>query len=174
MSVQNYQLIYDYQNTDRVDSLRERALDTKPFVCIERAKYYTESYRESEGKDPLIRRALALKNLLDKMTIYINEDELIVGNNSSGPRGSVVAPEYSSNWLKKELHDPVKAPDRRNQDRHIVSDEVKNMLKGEILPYWSGRTVEDRVTGLLPEEIIEHGIASWGGWRPLRWPLSAI
>ena len=162
MSVQNYQLIYDYQNTDRVDSLRKRALDTKPFVCIERARYYTESYRESEGKDPLIRRALALKNLLEKMTIYIDEGELIIGNNSSGPRGSVVAPEYSSNWLKKELHDPVKAPDRRNQDRHIVSDEVKKMLKGEILPYWAGRTVEDRVTDLLPEEIIEHGIASLG------------
>ncbi len=162
MTVQSYQLEYNFQNTKRVDSLRKKVLATKPFVCIERARYVTESYRESEGEHPLTRKVLALKHLLENMTIYINDDELIVGNNSSGPRGSVVAPEYSANWLQRELTDPEKAPDKRKQDRHILSDRVKTELLKEILPYWSGNTVEDRVVELLPSKVIEHGIASLG------------
>ena len=119
MTAKTFQLDYEYHNTQRIESLRKRALETRPFVCAERAVYYTESYRETEGKDPVFRRALALKNLLEKMTIYINEGELVVGNNSSAPRGSAVAPEYSSNWLADELTDPQKAPDRRKQDWHF-------------------------------------------------------
>jgi formate C-acetyltransferase len=162
MNVQSYQLEYTLQNTKRVDSLRKRVLATEPFVCVERARYITESYRASEEKDPPIRKALALKHLLENMTIYINDDELIVGNNSSGPRGSVVAPEYGANWLQRELTDPAKAPDKRKQDRHSLSDEVKTELMDEILPYWLGKTVEDRVVEMLPSKVIEHGIASLG------------
>ncbi len=162
MNVQTYQLKYTFHNTKRVDRLRERVLVTEAFVCIERARYITEAYRDSEGKDPSIRKALALKHLLENMTIYINDDELIVGNNSSGPRGSVVAPEYSANWLNRELTDPKKAPDKRKQDRHILSDKVKKELMEDILPFWLGRTVEDRVVELLPPKVIEHGVASLG------------
>jgi pyruvate formate-lyase/glycerol dehydratase family glycyl radical enzyme len=162
MTVQTYQLEHTFHNTKRIGLLRERVLTTKPFVCVERARYITEAYRNSEGKDPPIRKALALKHLLENMTIYINDGELIVGNNSSGPRGSVVAPEYGANWLHRELTDPKKAPDKRNQDRHILSDAVKTELMEEILPYWLGKTVEDRVVELLPPMVIEHGIASLG------------
>jgi formate C-acetyltransferase len=162
MAAKTFQLDYEYNTTKRIDSLRKRALETRPFICAERAVYYTESYKKTEGKDPATRRALALKDLLEKMTIYINEGELVVGNNSSGPRGSAVAPEYSSNWLQRELLDPKKAPDRRKQDWHFVSDDVKTILTKDILPYWSGRTVENRVLDMLPEEVIEHGIASEG------------
>jgi formate C-acetyltransferase len=162
MTVQTYQLAYTYHNTKRVDRLREKVLTAKPFVCIERARYITEAYKESEGKDPSIRKALALKHLLENMTVYINDNELIVGNNSSGPRGSVVAPEYGANWLNRELTDPKKAPDRRKQDRHILLDEVKKELMEDILPFWLEKTVEDRVVELLPPKIIEHGVASLG------------
>jgi formate C-acetyltransferase len=162
MSVQTYQAGYKFPNTNRIESLRKKVLTTTPFVCIERALYVTESYKNSEGKDPLIRRALALQHLLQNMTIYINDGELIVGNNASEPRGSVVAPEYSANWLNREILDPQKAPDKRSQDRHTVTDEVKKLLTEKILPYWLGKTVEDRVTELLPESVIEHGIAALG------------
>jgi pyruvate formate-lyase/glycerol dehydratase family glycyl radical enzyme len=162
MNIQTYQLNYTRNVTGRINTLADRAVRKKPFVCTDRARFVTESYRNSEGKDPLIRRALAIKHLLENMSIYINEDELIVGNNSSGPRGSVVAPEYSANWLNRELFDPLKAPDKRPQDTHIISNETKDILSKEILPYWLGKTVEDRVVDILPETVIERGIASLG------------
>jgi formate C-acetyltransferase len=85
MTVQTYQLEHVFSNTKRVERLREKVLTTKPFVCVERARLITEAYRKSEGKNAPIRKALALKHLLESMTIYINDGELIVGNNSSGP-----------------------------------------------------------------------------------------
>jgi pyruvate formate-lyase/glycerol dehydratase family glycyl radical enzyme len=162
MTVQTFQLQHVFSNTERVERLREKVLTTKPFVCVERARLITEAYKNSEGRDAPIRKALALKHQLENMTIYINDGELIVGNNSSGPRGSVVAPEYGANWLSRELNDPEKAPDKRNQDRHILPDEVKTELMEEIIPYWLGKTVEDRVVELVPPMILEHGIASMG------------
>ena len=160
MKTGSFQLDYKYKNTRRINILRLKALDAKPSVCIERAKYFTESYKKTEGMNPLYRKALALKKLLEKMTIYIKEDELIIGNNSSKPRASVVAPEYSSKWIAKEIHDPVKAPDKRLQDRHEVSETVKDILDKEIIPYWIGKTVEDRVIEKLTEEIINLTVPS--------------
>ncbi|MGQ9569537.1 MAG: glycyl radical protein [Thermodesulfovibrionales bacterium] len=165
MSIQAYQLQYEFKGTNRIKALREKFLSTKAFICPERARLVTESYIRTEGKDPVIRKALALKHILQNMTIYIGDGELIVGNNSSGPRGSIIAPEYSANWLKRELFDSVKAPDIRKQDRHIVSDDVKEYLSKDILPYWIGKTVEDRVVDILPNDIIEHGVASLGKIR---------
>jgi len=162
LNIPSNQLDYRCDNSERIERLRKKALLTNPFICPERGRLVTESYKQSEDKPPVLRKAMALKHLLERMSIYINEGELIVGNNASGPRGSVVAPEYSSNWLRKELDDPLKAPDRREQDRHIVSKEVKELLLREVLPFWAGKTVEDRVLGSLPKEIIEHGIASEG------------
>jgi len=138
-------LDYKYKNTSRINNLRFKALNTKPSVCVERARYFTESYKNTDGMDPLLRKALALKNLLNKMTIYIEDDQLIIGNNSSKTRASVIAPEYSSKWIAKEIHDSIKAPDKRLQDKHEISEMVKNMLDEEIIPYWIGKTVEDRV-----------------------------
>ena len=162
MSVKSYQLEYKNENTERIKKLSSKTINTRVTLCIERARYFTESYKETEGRDPLLRKALALKNLLEKMTIYINNDELIIGNNSSKARASVVAPEYSSNWLEKEINDTVKAPDIRKQDTHIIDSQVKQELIKDIFPYWSGRTVENRVIDKLPEKIIKSTIPSLG------------
>ena len=50
-------------NTERVERLRKKALESQPFLCGERAKFFTEAYKENEDKDPVIRKALALKKL---------------------------------------------------------------------------------------------------------------
>jgi formate C-acetyltransferase len=127
---------------------------------VERARLVTQSYRETEGKLEIIRRATALAKVLDNMSIYINEGELIVGNNSSAPRASTIAPEFHSTWMVREIEDPRKAPDKRTSDVHIIKDKVKKELKEEILPYWYGKTVEDRVVNYLPQEIIDNAFPS--------------
>jgi pyruvate formate-lyase/glycerol dehydratase family glycyl radical enzyme len=160
MKVGAFQLSYKNKNSPRVNNLRLKALNAKPSICIERAEFFTESYKQTEDKHPYLRKAFAFKNLLEKMTIYINEGELIVGNNSCTPRASVVAPEYSSRWISKEINDPYKSPDNRLQDRHEISGQTKNLLTNEIIPYWLGRTVEDRVLEKLPQEIIDVTVSS--------------
>ena len=71
--------------TDRVPRLREELLDAKPRVCVERARLVTEAYRQHEADPMVLRRAKALAHVLDHMSIYIQEGELIVGNQASAP-----------------------------------------------------------------------------------------
>ena len=155
-----YQQKFRPNYTSRIAKLRERALNVQPTVCVERARLYTESYKNTEGQPAIVRRAKALRHVLNNMTIYIQDGELLVGNNSSTSRASVIAPEVHTRWLSVELDDVMKAPDKRNSDRHILTDEVKKELKEKIIPYWLGKTVEDRVVGFLPQEVVEKAIPS--------------
>ena len=79
--------------TPRIASLREKVLVAKPSVCTERARFYTQVYREHEDKPVIIKRALALEKTLREMTIFIEEEELIVGNQSSSHRAAPIFPE---------------------------------------------------------------------------------
>ena len=119
----------DLKISKRVEKLREHLWTLN--LCSERAKFITESYRETEGQPAPIRRAKALANILEKQTINIYDGELIVGNLASKPRASAVYPEYSARWYYDELDDF----NQRSYDRFEVSDEVKAELR-EVLPYW--------------------------------------
>jgi len=67
--------------SDRIARVRERYQKGPAFISIERAKYYTETWKETEGKNlPLsVRVALAMKNVYEKMTIYLDPDDRIAG-----------------------------------------------------------------------------------------------
>ena len=89
--------------TARVQRLREKLIHTTPGVCAERARYLTEAYRQHGADPPVLRRAKALAHVLAKMTIYVDEGELLVGNQASRPRAAPIRPEYSSDWIEEEI-----------------------------------------------------------------------
>ncbi|MGV8073478.1 MAG: pyruvate formate lyase family protein [Syntrophobacteraceae bacterium] len=62
---------------------------------IERMRYYTEAHRASEGEIQVLRRAKCLANFLNKMTLVIQEDELVVGSNAEHPDWIPLHPETS-------------------------------------------------------------------------------
>ncbi len=66
---------------DRIDRMRERYQNGPNFLSVERARYYTESWKRTEGKGmPLqVRVALAMKNVYENMTMYLDPDDRIVG-----------------------------------------------------------------------------------------------
>ena len=51
--------------SERVARLREEALAKEPGVCVERARYLTKAYKENEEKSKYIKRALAVKEVLE-------------------------------------------------------------------------------------------------------------
>jgi len=67
----------------RIDALRKRYFDTTPEVCPERARYFTQSMKETEGEYIALRRAKAFANVLENMTIFVADNEIIVGNLAS-------------------------------------------------------------------------------------------
>jgi formate C-acetyltransferase len=87
---------------DRIASLKERHLAVEQEICIERARYFTESFRRSEAEPRIIRRARALANVLEKMTVFIEPGELIAGKQAGALRAAPVFPEFAVDWIFEE------------------------------------------------------------------------
>jgi len=64
----------------RLLKLKDRMLSTKPTICLERARFYTDVYWRFEAKPLNVRRALILEQTLENASIFIDECELKIGN----------------------------------------------------------------------------------------------
>ena len=136
-------------NFERIEKLMEAYWENKPEVDVERAVIYTDSYKESEGEDVLIRRAKAFYDYCAKRAVTIPDYQLIVGDSSSKPRGGVVDPVFHVGWLSQEL-DTIST---RKQDPYILSDENRRILEEEVFPYWEGKTVSEYWLKQIPPHI---------------------
>ena len=134
---------------ERIKPMREELLGIIPQVCTERAKIYTETYKADEGDPPVLKRAKALATTLDKMSIYIYKDELIVGNQASKIRGAPIFPEYSWDWIAEEIDEF----EHRSGDKFFVSEDDKRILLEEVIPYWKGKTLYDRAMEIIPDFV---------------------
>ncbi|MFH1512666.1 MAG: formate C-acetyltransferase/glycerol dehydratase family glycyl radical enzyme, partial [Bacillota bacterium] len=131
----------------RTASIRSRLLNTQPVVCAERAVLTTEAYRAHEQDQVVLRRAHMLAHVLKNMSIYIEEDTLLVGNQASADRAASIFPEYAMDWVVDELD----AFEKRDGDRFDITEENKRILR-EIYPYWKGRTLKDKGYAAFPEQ----------------------
>ncbi len=136
------------QATERIVRIRERLIDTDPVVCAERALIWTESYKTTEHLPQVLRAAIALRETLAKMSIHINDDELLVGNQGSGLRSAPLHPQINT-WFLNELD----LFEKRKGSRFLIPEESKKALRREI-PYWAGKNVYDRTIALLPEDML--------------------
>ncbi|SMC17032.1 formate C-acetyltransferase [Clostridium acidisoli DSM 12555] len=125
--------------SDRIQYLKDELFKEKREISLERSKIYTESWRKTEGEAVIIRRAKALKNILDKTKITIKPGELIVGDRTVKPRSGVVSPEMSPYWILDELDLFAE----RQQDKFEISEEDKSYFKNELYPYWKGKSLKD-------------------------------
>ncbi len=134
----------------RTERLRNELLDTIPSVCPERARYFTEAMKASEGQPIVLRRAQAFAKVLDQMSIYIRDGELIVGNQARKPRGAPVFPEYSVQWILNEFEgDPYHTWERPNDVYEYDEDTKRDIIA--TIDYWRGKTVYETVRSLIPE-----------------------
>lgn len=115
-------------------------------LCLDRPRLLTESYKMTEGEPMGTRRAKALAHILENMKIYIQPDELIVGNFASRPECVTHHPELQWRWLDKTIASPGGA-----WGDLLDEEEKKEML--EIHKYWKNLSIGGRERGLVPEEI---------------------
>ena len=78
---------------ERIQSFREEVLDEKPHIDAERAVLATEAYKANQNQPPVMKRALGLKNILEKMSIYIENKSLLAGNQATKNCNSPIFPE---------------------------------------------------------------------------------
>lgn len=133
--------------TARMNEFREKLVNAKPYICAERAVYTTEAYKQFADKPLIEKRAYMLKNILEKMTIFIEPETLIAGNQASGNRFAPVFPEYAMDWVVDELD----KFEKRDGDIFYITNETKKELC-EIAPYWYHNTTKDKGLAMMPPE----------------------
>lgn len=133
--------------TERVERLKRMIVDAIPYVESERAVLVTESYKETEGLSPILRRAKAVEKIFNNLPITIREDELIVGAITKNPRSTEICPEFSYDWVAKEF-DTMGA---RVADPFQIPKETAAELS-EAFKYWDGKTTSALADSYMSQE----------------------
>lgn len=136
--------------TERMKIFREEVLDEKPHIDAERAILVTESYKKNLNQPPIMKRALGLKNILENMTIYIEKNSLLAGNQATKNCNAPIFPEYTMKFVIDELD----KFEKRDGDVFYITEETKKNLR-EIAPFWENNCLHDRGMALLPEEVLD-------------------
>jgi len=134
--------------TERVKRLQQRSRNATPTLSTERAELLTEFYQQN--REPLsepVRRALAFQYLLEHKTIFIGEDELIVGEKGPAPKHAPTYPELCCHTLED-----LDVLDAREKIGFAVSDEARRTYAETIIPYWQGRSMRDRIFREMTDE----------------------
>lgn len=137
-----------YQLTPRAQRLRDRMV-TQPAVCTQRAVYFTQSWRETEGYPASIRRGRALRHLLEHMSIAIEPGELIVGRHTGKVRGGALMPELSCAWILDEMD----CLSTRACDPYLDMSEAEKQQMRDCVAYWRGKSLRDQMERMVPEEL---------------------
>ncbi|MEJ2727968.1 MAG: glycyl radical protein [Deltaproteobacteria bacterium] len=130
----------------RIARLREQSFKTRPCLSAERALLVTLFYRDNDGKYSVpVLRALNFKNLCEKKTIYIGDDELIVGERGPFPKAVSTFPELTCHSLED-----LEILDSREMTRYAVDEEAMEIYRETVIPYWNGRSMRERVFRQVP------------------------
>lgn len=145
----------------RVNRVRDQLMAILPEISPERALLITESYKQTEGLPMILRRAKALEKILTEMPIYIEDEQMIVGNQAGKNRAAPIFPEYSIDWVIEELDEFHKRPG----DVFTITEDTKDKLRS-IHSYWHGNTHQDQVARTMTEVnklAVDQGVVHRGG-----------
>ncbi|MBR3880440.1 MAG: glycyl radical protein [Mailhella sp.] len=137
------------EGRERVYKILERIQFTVPHVDVERAKFFTESMMTTEGELLTLRWAKALKNVAEKITVYITPDQLLAGRVGKLGRYGILYPEIDGDFYREVLADL----DKREKSPFIISPEDKRVVMEEIAPYWEGKTYHEHLNKTIPAEL---------------------
>ncbi|MFX0005542.1 MAG: pyruvate formate lyase family protein [Candidatus Hermodarchaeota archaeon] len=146
-------------NIDIADDARANRPGMRWILDLERARLLTESYKQSEGKSMVLRRALGLRYILENMTLYIRPEELIVGNFASTPDSVVHYPEFAYKWVERET-----APGQIYSDM-LNEEEREELIK--IDKYWEHLSIHHLFKNIIPKELYnEFYVFNWESATP--------
>ncbi|SKA70293.1 (2S)-3-sulfopropanediol dehydratase [Desulfobaculum bizertense] len=136
------------KNHERVFEILETIENQRPIIDIERAKYFTESMRQTEGEMLVLRWAKALKNVAENITVYIDDKQLIAGRGGCQGRYGVLYPELDGDFLGQAIEQLPK----REKSPFSISEEDARVVVEEIAPYWVGKTYHEDLNIHLPAD----------------------
>ena len=127
---------------------------------VERNRLLTESYKMTDGEPYTIRRAKAMEHILLNKTVYILDNEQIVGASGSTPNELYYPMEvnWESPW--RAMHE-VDA-------QSLLSDEKDEADTKAVVEYWKGKTLSDIRKKAFKGELEKYwkyeGTFLWSQW----------
>jgi pyruvate formate-lyase/glycerol dehydratase family glycyl radical enzyme len=124
---------------------------------IERARFITQSYKDTEGEPMVIRRAKAMANYLGHKTIDIGPYDRIAGCVGTYVDDVISYPELYSRWVDKAIDSVY---------REMLS-EMERVEMRAINKYWFSRSVHGAERNMLTEQdkqywsYMNHGVFLW-------------
>lgn len=136
---------------ERIRKLREHSLGIKPYISAERAELLTDFYRSDIAArvSVPVERALAFAHLLEHKEIYCQEGELIVGERGPAPRATSTYPEVCAHSLED-----LDVMASREKIAFSVDSGVRELYERNIIPFWRGRSIRDRIFSEMPADWI--------------------
>ncbi len=136
--------------SERIESIRQNYINSKPAISYERARIWTQSHKKTEGQSIPIRRAKAFKDTCEQLEVNIYDGELIVGAIGEFRKCGILTPEFSWLWVDREMDNF----DKRVQDPYIMTDEQREYVRKNIFPYWKGKSLEEAFLAQLPLDTV--------------------
>ncbi|QDU54654.1 trans-4-hydroxy-L-proline dehydratase [Aeoliella mucimassa] len=141
----------------RTARLRQQSLDAVPSISAERARLITEFYRNEDGKHSVpVMRAKSFLHLCRQKSIYLGDEELIVGERGPAPKQVPTYPELTCHSAED-----LRTLNTRPKTNYSVTDECLATYEEQVIPYWRDRTMRDKIfAALSPDwhEAYEAGV----------------
>ncbi|WP_407396803.1 pyruvate formate lyase family protein, partial [Anaerovibrio sp.] len=140
-----------FSNGSRVQRIFDSFQGARSSVDVQRARYFTESFKTTEGQSLVLRWAKALYHVAENIEVIINDDELLVGRVGGQGKYGLIYPELDGCFLQsfaKQASDRVESP-------FDISDEDIRIIQEEIAPYWDGKTYYEDLARSLPEDVLK-------------------
>ena len=134
-------------STARIAAFREGLLNAPAYISAERGVLYTQAHRVHKAEPIVLQRAHCVANVLDHMTIFIEPQTLLAGNQASRNRAAPLFPEYCMDWVVDE----VDTFSKRDGDVFEVTPEDRAAIL-ELGEYWQNITLKDKGLAALPPE----------------------
>ncbi|WP_092223103.1 trans-4-hydroxy-L-proline dehydratase [Desulforhopalus singaporensis] len=132
----------------RIQRLRKLSVEAEPTISIERALHETEFYKENYGRYSIpVLRAMTFLDHCRRKTIYIGDDELIVGERGPKPKAIPTFPELTCHSVE-DLH----VLNTRDMQRYLTSQEDIAAYQQEVIPFWQGKTQRERIFSHVPDQ----------------------
>jgi len=147
--------------SERIKRLKDRQKNATPTFSAERARLATEAYEKFGGEPNVLLKAKMLDYIIENMTVYIEDDELIAGNYTDRPRCAPIFPEFASQWIIDEIDEFT----TRTIDRMVADDETKREVK-DVLSKWEGKSFDEVTAAVCSDDALDamnSGILTIGG-----------
>ena len=126
--------IYKTRSLERPVRILRRYVHDVPSLDVERAIYFTRSMKQTEGEPLVLRWAKALRHIVENITVYIAEDQLLAGQAGGPGRHAIVYPEIDGPHLAE-----VFRGNRTLGHSFTLTDEDKSRGDQEIVDFWKER-----------------------------------